>query len=225
MTTSGIGSLVQNAYAGKTQSTSKSEETKGEGKVKGDRPPPPPKANQDTYVPSEEGLAALVETADEVAAEETTEESGDSATSSEKTYEKDTAMVDQLKMELAANEQQFINDMVSMINGQASDYISGFTNLSDLIGSLDVSADMQAQAAEAVSEDGYWGAEQTATRIVDMAKALVGGDPDRAEEMMAAIEKGFEAAEDVWGGELPSITQDTKAIIDTMFDEWKSGEA
>ena len=53
------------------------------------------------------------------------------------------------------------------------------------------SADDIAAAKASIAEDGYWGVEQTSDRLVSMAIALSGGDTDKAEELKAAITKGF----------------------------------
>lgn len=207
---------------------SRTDETKG---PKGPKPPKPeeqaassssivdPSKSFDTYTPSEGALAAL-----EAAAEETTEDvatedvAADATTDGTATAEARSDLVNQLKADLEMNQAKFVNDMVSMITGQASAFTG--TNIWE---EYQVTAEMQAEAQANIAEGGYWSAEETATRIVDMAKALVGDDPTKADAMMAAIEKGFEAAESAWGGELPSITADTKALIDTMFDDWKNG--
>ena len=34
-----------------------------------------------------------------------------------------------------------------------------------------------------IAEDGYWGVEKTSDRILDFAKALSGGDKDKADEL------------------------------------------
>lgn len=80
----------------------------------------------------------------------------------------------------------------------------------------------KAQAQEDVSEDGYWGVKQTSERILDFAKALTGGDPSKIDEMKAAFEKGFKAAEKLWGGELPEISQKTYDAVMKGFEEWKN---
>ena len=54
---------------------------------------------------------------------------------------------------------------------------------------VDAATKLQAQAD--IAEDGYWGVEKTSDRIIDFAKALTGGDPDKIEEMRDAFKKGF----------------------------------
>ncbi|MCL1995400.1 MAG: hypothetical protein FWG63_04255 [Defluviitaleaceae bacterium] len=74
------------------------------------------------------------------------------------------------------------------------------------------------QAAEQVSEDGFWGVERTAERLFDMATRLSGGTEQGMEAMRQAVINGFEGAERAWGGELPQISQDTLDRVMEMFD-------
>lgn len=92
-----------------------------------------------------------------------------------------------------------------------------------LDGSIEVDEATAAQAAEDISEDGYWGVKQTSERILDFAKALTGGDSSKAEEMRDAIKKGFDAAAKLWGDELPEISKKTYDAVMKGIDEWKNG--
>lgn len=87
-------------------------------------------------------------------------------------------------------------------------------------GNFTVSADVKAQAQKDIAEDGYWGVKQTSDRIIDFAKALVGDDPEKAEKMRAAFEKGFKAATKSWGSKPPDISQRTYDAVMDKFDEW-----
>lgn len=92
-----------------------------------------------------------------------------------------------------------------------------------LDGSIKVDEATAAQAAEDISEDGYWGVKQTSERILDFAKALTGGDESKAEEMREAIKKGFDEAAKLWGDKLPEISQKTYDAVMKGIDEWKNG--
>ena len=80
----------------------------------------------------------------------------------------------------------------------------------------------KAQAQEAISEDGYWGVEQTSQRILDFAKALSGGDASKADLLLDAFKKGFEEATGTWGKELPEISQNTYKAVEEKFAAWKA---
>lgn len=87
-------------------------------------------------------------------------------------------------------------------------------------GDYTVTPEVKAQAQADIADDGYWGVEQTSDRIIEFAKALVGDDPDKAESMRAAFEKGFKAATKVWGKDLPDISQKTYDAVMKKFDDW-----
>ena len=88
-------------------------------------------------------------------------------------------------------------------------------------GKLEVDEETRAQAARDIAEDGYWGVEQTSERLLSFAKALSGGDPSKADEMIRAVKKGFAQAEKAWGGALPQICKDTLDRTISKMDEWR----
>lgn len=91
-------------------------------------------------------------------------------------------------------------------------------------GNYNVDAATKKAAQEAISDDGYWGVEQTSQRIVDFAKSLTGGDKDKIEQMRSAIEKGFAAATKSWGKTLPDISSKTHDAIMKKLDDWAKEE-
>ncbi len=60
-----------------------------------------------------------------------------------------------------------------------------------------------------VSEDGFFGVENTANRIADFVIKGGGDDVEKLKKGLEGMKKGFEQAEKMWGGELPQISQDT----------------
>jgi len=83
---------------------------------------------------------------------------------------------------------------------------------------LDLQSMTPEQAQELISEDGYFGVEQTSQRIVDFAINAFGSDPAKLEEMKAAIEDGFQQAADAFGGSLPEISHQTYDAIMEKLD-------
>jgi hypothetical protein len=75
-------------------------------------------------------------------------------------------------------------------------------------------------AADEISENGYWGVEQTSARILSFAEALTGGDPDQMEKMQDAFTKGFKNASKAWGNKLPDISQRTYDAVMNKFDNY-----
>ena len=127
------------------------------------------------------------------------------------TYKMDIDTVNRMKTELEQMKLRFLETVQKTIGKQVK-YGQGAWK--------DISPEDQAAAQEAISEDGYWGVKQTSERIVSFAKALVGGDPSRVEEMRDAFVKGYKAAEKAWGGELPEISRQTYDAVMKLFDEW-----
>ena len=65
-----------------------------------------------------------------------------------------------------------------------------------------------------VSEDGFFGIENTASRIADFVIKGAGDDIEKLKKGFEGMKKGFAQAEKIWGDKLPQISQDTidKAI-------------
>lgn len=87
-------------------------------------------------------------------------------------------------------------------------------------GNYTVSAAAKEEAQKAISEGGYFSVEETANRLLEFAKALAGDDPEQAEKMRSAVQKGFKEAEKVWGGKLPEISSKTYDAVMKKFDDW-----
>lgn len=65
-----------------------------------------------------------------------------------------------------------------------------------------------------VSEDGFFGVENTANRIADFVISGAGDDLAKLQKGFEGMKQGFAQAEKIWGDKLPQISQDTidKAI-------------
>lgn len=87
-------------------------------------------------------------------------------------------------------------------------------------GEVDIREITQEEAQELVSEDGYFGIEQTSNRIVDFAIAIAGGDPTRLDAIKEGIENGFKEAEEAFGGALPEISYGTYDAVMEKLDAW-----
>ncbi len=60
-----------------------------------------------------------------------------------------------------------------------------------------------------VSKEGFFGIDNTASRIADFVIKGAGNDVEKLKKGLEGIKQGFEQAEKIWGGELPQISQDT----------------
>lgn len=143
-----------------------------------------------------------------------------------KKYTQNTELINKLKADAEARTAQLRSLVEKLITGQGNsigtaDDIWSFLRTGDFT----VDAATKAQAQADIAEDGYWGVEATSDRILDFAKALTGGDPDKIEEMRDAFQKGFKQATETWGDELPEISQKTYAATMEKFDAWANEAA
>lgn len=176
-----------------------------------------------TVTEKEENIAAESKTDSGVVYEPSQKKATDNA---KKIYKQDTALINKIKAENEARIAQFKSLVEKIMLGQGNaigtaDDIWNFLRT----GNFTVDAATKAQAQADIAEDGYWGVEQTSDRIVDFAKALSGGDPDKIEELREAFEKGFKQAEKTWGGKLPEISQKTYDAVFEKFDAWAAESA
>ncbi len=90
---------------------------------------------------------------------------------------------------------------------------------------IDLGAISQEEASELISDDGYFGVEQTSNRIVDFAVGIAGGDPSRLDAIKEGVEKGFNEALDTFGGWLPEVSHDTYDMVMNKLDTWADIES
>lgn len=76
------------------------------------------------------------------------------------------------------------------------------------------------EAQALISEDGFWGVEQTSDRMFNMMTGLAGGDPARLDEIKAGVAKGFAQASQAFGGSLPDISYRTRDRLLEKLDAW-----
>ncbi|KAF7597921.1 MAG: hypothetical protein CGU28_15815 [Candidatus Dactylopiibacterium carminicum] len=78
------------------------------------------------------------------------------------------------------------------------------------------------QAQADIAEDGEWGVRAVAERILNFAKIGIGDDSTKIETFRAAIQKGFDEAQAIFGGKLPEVSQQTHAAIMAELDRWQA---
>lgn len=76
----------------------------------------------------------------------------------------------------------------------------------------------QEEASELVSEEGFFGITQTSQRVADFVFGFSGDDLEKLETGREGIVKGFEEAQEMWGGELPEISHQTQARTLELID-------
>ncbi|PRR81614.1 hypothetical protein [Clostridium vincentii] len=84
-------------------------------------------------------------------------------------------------------------------------------------------ATTQEGAQQAISEGGAYSVTAVADRIMTMAKAIAGDDPDKIQKMRDEVEKGFAQAgldfSKATKSDLPQISKDTYTEVMKRFDE------
>lgn len=168
--------------------------------------------------------------AEETVAAEETEKSKASSTASttttaakqtSETYKPDMDKIRKMKSDMKGNMAAFKQMVYKDAKAQGNNSNDALKKLLSGIKGMS-----QEDAIKAVSDDGEWGVDATANRILDFAVAISGGDPSKISTLRDAVNKGFAAAGKVWGGSLPEISNKTLAKIMEGFDEWeKTGSA
>lgn len=77
----------------------------------------------------------------------------------------------------------------------------------------------QEEAAELVSEDGLFGIKETSQRIAGFVISGANGDEQRLRDGREGMMQGFAMAKEMWGGELPEISQKTMQAAIDMVDK------
>jgi uncharacterized protein YdhG (YjbR/CyaY superfamily) len=129
-----------------------------------------------------------------------------------------TPDLETLLEESSRKAQEIINLILPLVEQQG-------LNLAKLVSGeqkLNVDPETIAAAKAAIDTDGEFGVQKTAERILTFAKAAIGNDPSKLDEVRAAVERGFKEAADFLGGSLPEISQKTLEVIQTEFDRLKT---
>ncbi len=124
-----------------------------------------------------------------------------------------------MKKELS-NKNAHLQNLVNELMGKQA---NKYKNLADLFKNVNADPATIAQAKKDIGEDGYWGVEQTSDRLVSMAQALSGGDSAKADELIAAMKKGFSQATKAWGEDLPDICKNTIDTAVKKMEDWRDG--
>ena len=137
-----------------------------------------------------------------------------------------SAIVQQLQADAEAQKNSLIDMVREALGKQSSTYSLSIGDEDDIWkflakGDFTVTEAAKKEAQEAISEDGYWGVEQTAQRIFDFAQTLSGGNVEKADTLLNAFKEGFSQATKIWGSELPDISQRTYEAVEKKFEEWK----
>jgi hypothetical protein len=111
--------------------------------------------------------------------------------------------------------------LVETLLNQQVERAGGDWNFNDPDAMVEIDEAARTAAQESIGEGGPFSVEAVATRLLDFAVAVSGGDPSRIDVLRRAVEQGFEAAERQWGGNLPDISQRTREAVMNGFDQWQ----
>lgn len=151
-------------------------------------------------------------------------EIGNGANEAFGTYKIDRQKLNKIKQDFAQNTDSFREMVRAMLEKQGIKYekvMKAFENGEDPL--VEIDGETRAKAKDAISENGYWGVNKTAERLLDFAKTISGGDPSKIETLKAAFKEGFEQAKEAFGGTLPEISQQTYDKVMEGFDAWQNG--
>ncbi len=142
-----------------------------------------------------------------------------------KTAKANLDIVNKMKADLQKRKDQLRSLVDQMLNKQGKAF-NDATNMWEMLrtGKLEVSPEVAQQAQADIAEDGYWGVEQTSDRLVEFAKGLAGNDTAFADELLAAMKKGFEQATGEWGDKLPDLCQRTMEAAEEKMIAWRDGK-
>ena len=75
------------------------------------------------------------------------------------------------------------------------------------------------EAEELISDEGFFGVDQTSQRVADFVFSFSGNDIEILQKGREGIVIGFEEAQKMWGDELPQISHDTQAKTLELIDK------
>ena len=116
------------------------------------------------------------------------------------------------------------NNILSFLSG---DEVEGEFSLSDIGYEGKAITELSTEeAAELISDEGFFGIEQTSQRVANFVLNFSGDNLEILKQGRAGIVQGFEDAQKMWGGELPEISYQTQAntleLIDAKIAELKN---
>lgn len=149
-----------------------------------------------------------------------------------KSYQKEAKAIDVQKalednLDAKSISKEYFLQYLTQVQSESKE---SFTTQSDIFTLADIGysgkpiAELtQEEAKELVSEDGFFGVEQTSERIAGFVLNGAGDDVDMLKAGREGILRGFEEAEGLWGSKLPDISYETinKAVemIDKKLNE------
>ena len=118
--------------------------------------------------------------------------------------------------------QAFISMIKKMFIAQGSSDQLKISDINENIKKTFTQDDIDA-SKKSISDEGKYSVDAVATRIMDMATALAGDDPNKISTLRDAVIKGFGEAAKTLGlkdDDMPDITKRTYTEVMKRFDDW-----
>lgn len=122
--------------------------------------------------------------------------------------------IDALKRQVQESMQNLAKQMLGQ-QYEIAKTADGKVDFASLVKDLGIGTTPEA-AAEAISENGNWGVNAVATRLIDMAISLSGGDMSKISMLREAVQKGFAQVGNL--EDLPEVCQQTYDEVMKRFD-------
>jgi hypothetical protein len=135
--------------------------------------------------------------------------------------------VSEIKEQIAKRANDMMLNSISVqagVSDSANDFAIEYENFQNFLSDIGydgkpIAELSQEEAAELVSDDGIFGIEQTSNRIAEFVINGANGDEDLLRAGREGMLQGFSEAEEMWGGELPEISQKTMQKAVELVDK------
>lgn len=115
-----------------------------------------------------------------------------------------------------------LKDMVQkLISGQAEKAGSADFSFINAKFSIEITAESVNSVENDIFNDPNFGVDAMATKLMNMAISLSGGNSEKADLLLAAVQKGFDEATGAWGDKLPDVCRATRVEVENRFAYWK----
>ncbi|AKL93786.1 hypothetical protein CACET_c02700 [Clostridium aceticum] len=138
------------------------------------------------------------------------------------TYQKPTIKPDMVTIQRLKEESERTHSQLKeMVRQLLEKQGLTFKDLEGLETVVEIDEETRLKAQEMIAEGGPLSPEKVSDNIVAFAKAISGGDPDKIDMLISAIEKGFKEASNMLGGELPEISKKTYDLVMEKMEAWR----
>jgi len=110
------------------------------------------------------------------------------------------------------------------VSEQKNDFLSQYQDFQNFLSDIGydgkpIAELSQEEASELVSENGFFGITKTSERIANFVIQGAAGDENLMRAGREGMLVGFKQAEEMWGGKLPEISQETMKAATELVDK------